>query len=137
MATTKYLIKNGDEVVATKSKKAQAVELAQATAKELRTLITVSTEAGTVVGEFKARKPQVKTVPYTRVEQLPEDFKVPEGFRVAYKRSRKELAIVHNAETGEYRVVNARGKALAKGLSTTREAGAFCKTVELPEPATA
>lgn len=133
MATTKYLVKNGDEVVATKSKKAQAVELAQATAKELKTTITVVTSNGTEVGVFKARKEQVKTTPYTRVQALPDDFRVPEGFRVAYNRARKNIAIVHNGETGEYRVINARGKALAKGLTTTRDAGAFCKTVPLPE----
>lgn len=131
MATTKYVVRVGDEVLATKSKKAQAIELGQAEAKARKTLVTVETSNGTVVAELKARKQQVKTTPYTRVETLPEDFTVPEGFRVAYKRARKSLAIVHNGETGEYRVINAKGKALAKGLPTTRAAGAFCKTVEL------
>lgn len=134
---TSYIVKNGDTVVGTKSKKAQAEALAQSTAKELKTTITVVTSNGTEVGTFKARKAQVKTTPYTRVEQLPEDFKVPEGFRVAYRRARKAIAIAHNAETGEYRVINAKGHALAKGLETTRDAGAFCKTVPLPEKVSA
>ncbi len=132
MATTPYIVKAGDEVVGTKSKKATAVELARTTLKELRVPVSVETSTGTVVFEQKVRKQQVKTPRYSRTVSLPEGFRTPAGFRVAYDRRRKGIYIAHNAETGEYRVLDSKGKALASKLETTRAAGAFCKTVPLP-----
>ena len=133
MATTTYNVFAGDDNVGTKSKKATAIEFAKAKLAELRVPVRVETSTGNVVFEQKVRKQQIKTPRYSRTVTLPEGTRVPDGFRVAYDRRRKGIFIVHNAETGEYRVVNGKGKALAKGLTTTREAGAFCKTVPLPE----
>lgn len=137
MASTTYVIKAGGESIATKNKKATAVELAKATRNEQRVAVSVETGNGNVVFEQAAPKTIKMSPRYTRTVELPEGFRVPDGFRVAYDRRRKNIAIVHNAETGEYRVIDAKGKALAKGLVTTREAGAFCKTVPLPEKETA
>lgn len=142
MATTKYLVRNGDELVATKSKKAQAIELAQSTAKELRAVITVSTEAGNEVFVAKARKEQIKTTPYTRLVDLPESYKIPEGARPCYTRARKNAVILHFAEADKGKQYQVRdfvtGRVLAKNLPTTRAAGRFlADEVELPEKVSA
>lgn len=137
MATTTYEIRNGDEVIATKSKKAQAVAFAQATAKELKaTLQVVTSPAGNLVVEVKARKAQIKTKPYTRLVDLPEGFKIPEGLRACYTRARKNAVILHDPEAEEnaYSVYNfVTGKALAKSLPTTRACGRFLAD-EVPTP---
>ena len=49
---------------------------------------------------------------------------------------RRYLVILHDPEASEgaYSVVNfVTGKVLAKDLDTTRDSGAFCKTVPVPE----
>jgi len=140
MATTKYDIKNGDEIVKTVSKKPAEADV-RAMAKELGATLQVLTQAGNVVLEVKPRKPQVRTKPYTRVVDLPEGAKIPEGARVCYTRNRKNAAIVHfpEREEGAYEVVNfVTGKRLAKNLPTTRAAGRFlADEVPLPEKANA
>jgi hypothetical protein len=134
MATTTYTVFVNDVALeGTKSKKATAVDLARAERKAQGADVRVETNAGTVVFEAKAPK-KIKMSPrYTRVVELPEDAKLPEGARVAYIRARKNLAILHDAETGEYAVHDfVKGETLASELETTREAGAFCKTVPVP-----
>jgi hypothetical protein len=150
MATTKYVVitvnAEGEETAleGTKSKRATAVELARETRAAERVGVRVETEAGKVVFEQAAPK-KIKMSPrYTRVQDLPEGAVIPEGHRVAYNRARKNLAITHDpsAEETPYAVVNfVTGEVLAR-TETTREAGAFCKTVpvpakETPEPADA
>lgn len=138
--TTQYTVLVNDEALEqTWTKKAKAVEAAEAAAKaDKRANVKVQTGAGNTVHEIKGRK-RIKMSPaYTRVVDLPEDAKIPEGMRVAYTRNRKNLAIVHDfdAEEGPYEVVNFKtGEVLATELETTRDAGAFCKTVPAPAKA--
>jgi hypothetical protein len=140
MASTTYTVFAGDVAQEkTFSKKDKAIEAAETLRKELKVSVRVETGAGTEVFASKARKAQVKTVPYTRTVELPEGFIVPEGLRPAYTRARKNLVILHDPNGGEegegaYSVHNgATGETLISGLATTRDSGAFCKTVPLPE----
>lgn len=141
MASTKYTIKlAGEAQEKTFSKKAQAVEAADKLRASTRQGVTVETESGTVVHDLPGVRPMKRTPQYSRTVDLPEDAVVPEGLRVAYTRGRKNLAITHNPEASEdegaYGVINfVTGEVLASGLPTTRDAGAFCKTVETPAPA--
>lgn len=135
-ATAYTVFVNDEALEGTFSKKAKAVEAAEAAAKaDKRANVQVRTAAGNVSHEIKGQK-RIKMSPaYTRVVDLPEGAKIPEGMRVAYTRNRKKLAIVHEftAEEGPYMVVNFEtGAVLARELETTRDAGAFCKTVPAP-----
>lgn len=142
MATTTYHIfkqtVEGEVEVATKSKRATAIELATAIRRDEKVGTRVATGAGTVVFEAKARKPQKKTKPYTRVVGLPEGFEVPEGKRVAYLRTQKGAAILHDAEEQLYTVFSyVEGKELAT-FDTTRQCGRFlADEVTKPELANA
>lgn len=132
---TVYTVNVNDEALeGTFSKKAKAVEAAETAAKaDKRAHVTVTTGTGTVVHEIKGVKRIKMSAPYTRVVDVPADAVIPSEMRVAYTRNRKKLAIVHHftAPEGPYAVVRyTDGKVLAEGLETTRDAGAFCKTVE-------
>lgn len=138
--STSYTVKNaqGEVVKEGISKKAKAVELAQEQRDATRQTHTVETSAGNVVEEIKGVRPMKRTPQYSRTVELPEGFSMPEGLRAAYTRGRKNLVIAHDPNAGEdegaYSVINYQtGVVLADGLLTTRESGAFCKTVELPE----
>lgn len=130
MATTTYTIAKmnveGEFVaVDTKSKKATALTLAQEIRSQERVSVRVVTGAGTEVLLLKARKPQKKTRPYTRVIDLPEGFKIPDSERPAYDRSRKGCVITHEAEEGIYRVRALDGARVLGVFSTTRQCGRF------------
>jgi hypothetical protein len=138
--TTAYTVFVNDEALeGTFSKKAKAVEAAESAAKsDKRANVQVRTGAGNVVHDIKGAKKIRMSAPYTRVVNLPEGAKIPEGVRVAYTRNRKGLAIVHDfgMEDGPYQVVNfVTGEVLASELETTRDAGQFCKTVKVPAKA--
>ncbi len=126
--TTRYFVLAGHdfaEVRDVKGKKAAALELATDIRREERISTLVVTGAGTIVFEAKARKPQIKTKPYTRVVPLPEGFEVPDNQRVAYTRNRKGCAILHDAEEGLYSVVRfTTGETLAT-FETTRQCGRY------------
>lgn len=134
-ATTKYTVLNAEGVLGEGfTVKAKAVELAEAN--KGASPVEVVTGAGTVVHTVKAKRSQKRTPRYTRVVTLPEGAIIPEGRRVAYDRSRKNLAITHDAESGTYAVIRfTDGAVLADELPTTRDAGAFCKTIPVPENA--
>jgi hypothetical protein len=144
MATTKYRVitvnAEGKEkaLEGTKSKRATAVELARETRAQERVGVRVETEAGKVVFEMAAPK-KIKMSPrYTRVQELPEGAIIPEGHRVAYNRARKNLAITHDANATDelpYAVVRFTDGEVLERTATTREAGAFCKTVPVPAKA--
>ena len=139
-STTKYsVLVNGVASEATFTKKAKAVEAAEAARKaEKRATVQVVTGAGSVVFELKGPKKIRMSKPYTREVELPEGFVIPEGLRPAYTRMRKGLVILHDPTGGEdgegaYSVHDAKtNKTLASGLATTRDSGAFCKTVKAP-----
>lgn len=129
MATTTYTISKqnveGEFVaVASKSKKSTAIDLAQAIKQEERVATQVHTSAGTLVGEFKARKPQKRTKPYTRTVELPEGFSVPEGKRVAYDRKRKGCVILHDFDE-QYWVYDLKTNDILGTFGTTRQCGRF------------
>lgn len=139
MATTKYSVFVGDEAQAreTRSKRQVAVDLATELRNSERADVRVVTDRGTEVFAMKAPKKIRMSRPFTRVVTLPEGAIIPEGHRVAYDRSRKNLAITHSPEEGYAVVRFTDGTVLADELATTREAGAFCKNVPLPEKASA
>lgn len=127
MASTKYTVFAGGEEVGTKSKKAQAIELATEKRDELKVAVEVKTGAGNVVFEQAAPK-KIKMSPrYSRRVELPEGIEAPEGTRVAYKRPRRGLAVLHRAdgEEGEqYSLLNLKtGEELEDRFPTTRAAG--------------
>lgn len=112
------------EQVETRSDKTKAITVAQALRAERKATTQVHTSAGTLVFEQKARKPQRKTRPYTRVVELPEGFVVPEGKRVAYTRLRKGAAILHDFEE-QYWVYDLNTSEVLASFSTTRQCGRF------------
>lgn len=129
MATTTYDIRKQNvegefDSVSTKSKKAQAIELATSIRRDERVTTQVWTSGGTLVFEMKARKPQRKTRPYTRVVELPEGFSVPEGKRVAYTRMRKGCAILHDFDE-QYWVYDLNTSEILASFGTTRQCGRF------------
>lgn len=127
MATTTYKIFANDELVGTKSKKQTATELAKAERKARNAGVRVETGTGTVVFEMAAPKKIKMTPKYQRVQDLPEGVTVPDGFRVAYVRPRRNGAILHNPEEG-YRIMALdSGELLEDEFETTREAGARLK----------
>ena len=134
MASTKYNLFVGDEAEAraTKSKRAQAVELADSIRKEEGVAVRVVTEAGKVVHEAAAPRKINMSRPYTRVVDLPEGVVVPDGFRVCYHRPRRQSALLHDAEAGEYRILNTKTGKLRKGIfATTREGGKAMLALEV------
>lgn len=129
MATTTYAITaQNDEgefdVIATKSKKATAIAFAQEFRADNKVTTRVTTSAGTLVFEQKARKPQKRTKPYTRVVDLPEGFVVPKGKRVAYTRLRKGCAILHDFDE-QYWVYDLATSDVLASFGTTRQCGRF------------
>lgn len=132
-ATVYTVLVNGEAQDATFSKKDKGIAAVEAAAKsDKRANIQLVTGSGKVVAEVKGVKTIKMSPPYTRVVELPEGAKIPSEMRVAYTRNRKKLAITHHftAPEGPYAVVNFEtGKVLAREIPTTREAGAFCKTV--------
>ncbi len=126
MATTTYKVFAGEELVATKSKKATAVELARAERKSRNAGVRVETGTGTVVFEAAAPKKIKMTPKYQRVVDLPEGVEAPDGMRVAYVRPRRNGAILHDGDT--YRIMALdSGDLLEDEFETTREAGARLK----------
>lgn len=134
MATTTYhvfaLDADGNETqeIGTKSKKATAVEAARDFRRESGEGVVVKTNAGTEVFKQLAKKHIKMSPKYTRVVELPEGFEVPEGMRAAYVRPRRNGVILHDAETGEYRIQKLdTGELLDEVFEVTREAGARLK----------
>lgn len=128
-SSTKYTVFVNDVALeGTKSKRQTAVDLARAERKAQNAAVRVETDKGTVVFEMPAPKKIKMSPQYTRVVDLPEGVKVPEGKRVAYFRPRRNGAILHDAETGEYSILNVTtGEELDEVFETTRDAGARLK----------
>jgi hypothetical protein len=132
---TKYIITRTNQdatetEVGTKSKKSDAIALADAGRASSRRTHTVRTDKGTEVYVVKGVRPMKITPAYTRTVELPADFEAPEGTRVAYTRSRKGVALLHVEETGEYALFNyVTGTMVEEGLPTTRAAGKAVKAL--------
>lgn len=141
MATTTYtILKQNVEgeflPVDSKSKKSTALAAGQAIRDNEKVSVRVVTSGGATVLELKARKPQRKTRPYTRdvadelvvwqtKGELPEDFQIPEGKRVAYTRRQKGCAILHDFEEQYWVVSLANANEILGTFSTTRQCGRF------------
>lgn len=123
MANTTYTIIAGGESKGTKSKKTQAVALATELRNELKVDVQVQTGAGTVVFELKAPKKIKMSKPYTRVVSLPEGVEVPDGFRVAYFRPRRKVAVLHDIHEGYRLLSTATGELSEDVYETTRDCG--------------
>lgn len=129
MASTKYNVFAADEVREVKSKRQVAIDLATAIRKDERVAVRVETENGKVVFEAAAPKRIKMSPPYTRVVSLPEDVEVPDGFRVAYHRPRRKVAVLHDVHEG-YRLLNTETSELSEEVfETTRDCGAAMKTL--------
>lgn len=124
MATTTYTIVAGEFTVGTRSNKAKAIELAVAHRDAEKVAVQVVTSKGTVVFEQAAPKKIKMSPKYTRTVELPEGVSVPEGMRVAYFRPRRGAAVLHDAESGDYRILDTKtGKLRGPVFETTRAAG--------------
>lgn len=134
MATTQYIVKaDGVELELEKpfNKKSTAVDFANKHRDENKVAVSVETTTGKEVMSAAAPKKIKMSPQYSRVVELDEGIEVPEGFRVAYKRPRAGLAVLHdtNAEKGsdkQYAVMNLKtGKVPSRRFATTRQCGDF------------
>jgi hypothetical protein len=148
MATTEYTVSTIDaEGVATPvktekpiTKKAKAVELAEAKRDETKLAVQVTTQTGTVVFEQAAPRKINMIKPFTRVVELPEGTVVPEGMRAAYPRFRKGLVLLHDpsdAETPYVFMVVHSSELLHERFATSRDAGQAVKDYPSYKPAPA
>lgn len=132
MATTRYTVFTTDtegnrSEVGTKSKKAQAVELAQATRDETGLRASVETGTGNEVFAVEAPRKINMSPRYTRTVEVPEGLEVPEGSVLRYARPRRNAGVLHfpEAEKGEqWAVIDlTTGRVLKDRFATTRDAG--------------
>lgn len=146
MSSSKYTAvaidaEGAETEIGTKSKKADAVELATSHRTDNKVAVQVRTAAGNVVLDMAAPKKINMSKPYTRTVELPEGVMVPEGHRVCYVRSRVGLALLHNpeAEKGkQYLFLNLdTGKRVKGTFATTREAGVAFRDARIAKQAAA
>lgn len=110
--TTKYQIFKtttaGDELVDTKTKKGNAVEVAREVRKAEKVGVRVVTEAGTEVFALAAPKKINMTPKYMRIAALPEDVQaqLPEGKRPVFYRKRRHAVILHDGSAMEYTILD-------------------------------
>lgn len=131
---TKYNVIVNDTTVVTKSKRQTAIDFATELRETDKVAVRVETDKGTVVFEANAPK-KIKMSPrYTKVQALPEGVELDEsvaGLRVAYVRTRRNGAVLHDAsaESGkQYLVVDlSTGKPVKRRFADTRDAGAFIR----------
>jgi len=129
MHMTTYTITAG-ESTETRSSKPKAIELATALRNSEGVAVSVTTAAGNTVFELDAPRKIRMSKPFTRVVPVPEGVEVPDGFRFAYSRPRRGVAVVHSPEQG-YRLLNLKTSKLRKGsFETSRDAGKA--VLELP-----
>lgn len=122
--TTRYSVIVGGEDVAEVTKKQDAINMANRERNKQRAAVKVVTNNGTVILERPAPKRINQSPRYSRVVPLPTDVKVPEGMRVAYVRKRRNGAILHDAETGKYSIMDiTTGTQLRERFETARDAG--------------
>jgi hypothetical protein len=103
-----YNVVIAGETVATKSKKAQAIADAEARFTADPTLtIEVQTGAGTVVETFEPKVGGSK--PWTRTEDHEMELEVPDGYTVAYKRTRVGALVARADDKSDWIVITEQG----------------------------
>lgn len=141
---TKYIVTRTEQdssetVLATKSKKSDAIALANADRDKNRRTVTVRTDKGTEVHVVKGVRPMKSTPRYSRTVELPEGFELPEGARPAYLRKKHDSLIVafdNDEKDARYGIVRlSSGELLEQRFAKTREAGAHVLTIEAPAKA--
>lgn len=121
-SSTKYNVTVNDEVVETKSKKANAVEFADnLRAENPDAVIEVRTEAGNVVHTVKATGTHAK--PWTRTQTHDGiEVEVPAGFTVAYTRSRVGAVVARADDKSGWLVLTEGGDSFeAENTAQARE----------------
>lgn len=117
---TTYEIIRNDEVIGSKSKKAQAVEAAQAFhAEDPSQEVTVRTSAGTVVETIAARGKHAS--PWTRTEDFDLELDVPAGYTVAYKRNRVGALVARADDKSGWIVITEDGVTEVANTTEARE----------------
>jgi regulator of protease activity HflC (stomatin/prohibitin superfamily) len=139
-SSTKYNVTVNDEVVETKSKKANAVEFADNLRGENPdAVIEVRTEAGTVVHTVKATGTHAK--PWTRTQDHDLDLEVPAGYTVAYTRTRVGALVARADDKSDWIVITQDGvthvENTTQARETTNELAAAYKTRKAEEKAAA
>ena len=115
-----------DEVRTMKVKnKTEAVKIADRLRARERASVRVITERGTEVYSKPAPRHINQSPKYSRVVPLPRGVKPPKNaLRVAYVRPRRNGAILHDAKTGKYRIMQLdTGKMLDELFDTAAQAG--------------
>ena len=137
MATTTYTIAtlNADtdayDATATRSNKAAAISVANATRVQTGCAVRVTTNAGTIVFEMDAptakatyAKPYFRTIADTR----PANAVAPAGWEVCYDRARRDVAVIRNvSKRDQYAVMRISTGDILAEATTTREAGQIMK----------
>lgn len=130
--STKYNVIVNDTTVATKSKRQQAVDLAEQIRNDEKVAVTVVTTAGNVTLELAAPKKIRMSPRYTKVQALPEGVVLSDEvseLRVAYVRPQRNAAILHDTKADkdkQYVVVDLKtGKAIRQRFAKTRDAGRY------------
>ena len=113
--------------------KADALAAAETLRTKERVAVEVRNSKGNVTAQLDAPKRIKMSKPFTRTVPVPEGVTVPDGFRFAYSRPRRGVAVVHSPEQG-YRLLNLGNSKLRKGShKTSRAAGKA--VLELPTKA--
>lgn len=124
-----------ETLVGSKAKKADAISLAEADRATSRRTTIVRTHTGTEVHRVAGVRPMKSTPRYSRVVPVPEGVTLPEGARLAYRRTKHDaliLAFGEGKET-EYAVQRiSTGKVYKQRFAKTREAGAFVLGITPP-----
>lgn len=134
-STTKYDVIVDGETVATKSKKAVAIALADETRADRKSAVSVVTSNGTVVYDVPApgiRKAYAHPKPFTRV--VAGTKSALKGYVVAYDRPIRDAVVLRSMKADKderYAVTKASSGELVGFSSTTRGAGQLM--LELPK----
>jgi hypothetical protein len=121
-ANTQYNVVINDEVVATKSKKAQAVKAAKDLFDADTTVrVVVQTGAGTEVEVFEPRVAGTHAKPWTRVQEHAVEVEIPAGYTAAYARARVNAVVARADDKSGWIVVTPEGVTEVKNTVEARE----------------
>lgn len=119
-SNTQYNVVINDEVVETKSKKAQAIAAGQErfdADKSVR--VSIQTSAGNEVHAFEPQGTHAK--PWTRVQEHDLDLEVPAGYTVAYTRTRVGALVARADDKSDWIVITEDGVEHVENTTQARE----------------